>query len=560
MISLNKRKARIAECSATGFFHSRAKDARVNVYFTGTVADPETVEIKNADSSYYKITETRTLGGYTSVEIGINEDKIKTADDFKEAKKNNKLTFILKNSNFETGDDTAEMKPFTLKVSDKLPTYTLTVKKADIYTGSGTVITTEKNGLFDNDDLTVTYVTEKNKTTYNEKIAAHREENKVEVTVDSGFTDEKKGCLLVTDSSWVDGAGVWLSFPVAAKTTKNLKLVLSKKSMTLNTNEATLGQQTGTTALTLTDGAIPAGEIGYTIYEGRSTVDPSVSPLDITIDSEDGSVKVQATENALNNGTYKVEFAETGDTKQTDGKAVVLTVKTTDKAPVLSASLKGKLDLIATDAAVYVIPKLTNYDGDYILEFANDADAAKGLTLDGKDGHWALIKDKADSMLYQKGNIEVTIKAVDTSGNEIAKMSKSLKVPVAAGKFTASGTMVNLDGTDVTSAESNIEGIYVYSIYDANGKASKAFITFTGEAVELSNFKGQKDKIDVGRDDTTADGVVKLTKLSKFKTGAKSTVTVSVKPMLYVDGKYQAPADTSLKAVNAKIQVKAKVK
>ena len=532
------------------------KDATVNVYFTGTVADPETVEIQGAATSYYEIRETRTGGGYTSVAIGINTSVLTDSSKLADAKKNNKLTFVLGNSKFAEGDNTATMKPFTLKVSDKLPTYTLTTKKADIYTGSGSVVTTEKNGLFDNSDLTITYVTEKGKTTTNENITAVQDGNAVTVTAAEGFTEEKKGCLLVTDSSWVDGAGVWVGFPVAQKTTKNLKLVLTKKTMTLNTKADNLGQQTGMTALTLTGGAIPSGTIEYKIYEGKNELTTNL-PLEVSIDA-DYNVEVQATTNASTKGSYKVEFTETGDTKQTDGKAVVLTVKTTDRASALTASLKGKLDAVAQDTAVYVIPKLTNFDGAYTLAFASDADANQGLKLEQRDGAWAFVKDTSYMQAYKKGNIEVSIKAVDSAGNDIVTIKNKLKVPVVVGKFTASGTMVNLDALNVNeSAQSNIEGIYTYSIYDAKGKASKAFITFTGECVALSNFKEKKDTIGL-KASGTSEGVVEVTRLSKFANGKKNTVQLSVQPKIFVGGAYIAVPD--IKAVTAKIQVKAKVK
>lgn len=506
-------------------------NATTTVYFVGTLADPDAVDVI---SDYFVEKEEIVGSGYTKVVLELKTKTLAFAQSA--AKSGKKVAFKL-----SKGDSVCKTNPtVNLKVSAALPKINLTVKNGTVYADAdgkyaATFYTSDKNGIFTSADTEAIYVADKNSTTAVEGIEVTNLGYDTAISYDNAG-EQKNGGLLVTNSSWVEGASVFVPFKITnAKASQKPAIKLGKTS-------ATIGNKAGqsyTTTISL--GGMTVGEADYTI-----TPDSAVEGVEATI-FDNGVVTFAVTGESVTAGKikYTINTAETASVQA--AKAATFTLNVTDKEVKASYQVKGKLDAIADDTAVYLNVKPTNASGEIELtEATQKALADNKLTAYVSGSTIVVMKDASQfdsSVQYmKKGNITIENFQV-TVGGTLAKAAK-VNIPVVLGKMTASGTAIDFRGksaSDVPEGSSAVEIVYIYTVYNAAGKVeAKKYYTFAGDAVTLSNAKPDKvsPKID--------GGLVVVKNLADGK-DVNATVKATV-------------AGTDIKDVTAKIKVLGKTK
>lgn len=506
------------------------------VYFTGGAVNPDDVTIQDAANSYFSIVEEARVGsGATSVVVGVNQDKVKTMENVKAAYQSKKVTFVLKNEGMD-GETTCTIP---LKVNKTPPAYKLTNKSAEIKKEDATIFqTTEKNGLFADESLEFAYVNNKKEASPRADVDISAEEGVLTLDLSNYKSGKTAGFIRVMSENWVSDCAAYVKYTINRKITskvQSLKLYhngVSKTSITLNSAEAFDGGQTYTLNAEISGGAKAEGLVCTNESDFSEIIDVSIIEDEVTITLK----KTSSNDKCVLDIAAVKEGTTVAKTK--------FTVKTTDKAPKLKVKQKGKLDVVATDAYVYPSFSLTNYDAPFEVRLISDK-----LEYDAQNG--LVKKDPRYKSPFSKGTIECKYVAYVPGTDTVIAESTVVKTSVAQGKLAATATQVSLDDLEESDGyrTSIVQAVYTYSRYDRNGKSVKAFMTFAGEGVTLSNLKSNHYiTLSLGVDDDK--GVVLVARGNKFKMGKNYSTNVSC----------QLTCNTNIKAVTAKIFAGAKLK
>lgn len=215
------------------------------------------------------------------------------------------------------------------------------------------------------------------------------------------------------------------------------KIALAKTSVTLN------GQINEDTEMLFKEVA------GYEITGAEITngVGNNLTDDDITVEYEDGKIKVSVNSSEIKDGKYKydilpsVKLAGDGYTKEANlAKPITITVSVYNKVPNVTYSAKGKIDLTNRNTGiVYTLTKGTNFvyspaDVDTNTFALTGADAelftVEYIGTDAKGQHMVEVKAKADAQLKKGGKYSYNI-AVNIAG---------IEAPVEAAKAFAVST------------------------------------------------------------------------------------------------------------------------
>lgn len=501
------------------------KNAYTTVYFVGSTADPELVSSNNAYFNYETIAGT----GYTKVKITLR-DEYKKIDKINEVAKNGKkIEFSLWLGKFEN-----KSAKITLKVSAKLPTVALTNKSGTAYAVSenqycAVFSTTDKNGLFADENTTADYRESKSASQPVKEIGVICAENAARIESANVEKDYKNGGLYITNNNWVEGAYVFAPFRITkAKSNAKPAIKLGKTSATI-INKA--GQKFSTNVY-----------LNGGMFMADSDYEVACNPVEdgLVASMEMGNLVISTTK-AVKAGKYEITIKTKESASIKASKEAKFKLTVTDKPAKVSYSVKGKLDSIADDTAVYVIPKLTNASGDITLPDGSlEALKAMGLTAEVIDGIICITKDddyakyEGSLQFIEKGNYTFNSFKIAVGGTEV---SSKLVVPVVLGKLTAAGTGINFKDTEAEYGTSAIEAVYVYSKYNQAGKAyTKGYYTFSGSQLTLSDQKAGKLNPTV-----VSPGLVKVKNPNESK-NYYGSVKVTI-------------AGTSIKTVTAKFKI-----
>lgn len=487
--------------------------AYTTVYFTGGSADPDEV---TGDSEFFNY-ETISGNGYTKVRITLKNEykQISKVKDI--AKKKCNINFTLKKGKFEN-----KSAKITLKVNASLPKPVLTSTSGTIFAdGAGnfnaTFMTGDKNGTLDSYDIDAIYVENSGSNIAVKDTDVSTESSDWKISIKNG-KEYKKGGLRITSNNWVDGAYVFVKFKI--------KLAESKKypAIKLGKNSATIGNEIGQyyrTTLTLDSMVLEK--------EDFSVSGTGVGVEGISTYIQDGNFGIFI-EGKVAPGRYEYIISTSNDAPVKAKKSGKFLLTVTDKTPKVSYKVKGKLDSIADDTVVYVTPNLTNAAGTVELTEATMNKLAKEkLTAVVSDGFIRIIKDEelfdGPVQYLKKGNI--VIKDFEIKVGDDTLISNKLTIPVAEGKLTASGTVVDFKGVEAAQGTSSIEAVYTYSVYNKNGKVeTKKYYTFSGSQLTLD--PPAKSKLEISVDNTGKPGLVMVKNPSdgkNYNVKLKATIT-----------------------------------
>lgn len=304
--------------------------------------------------------------------------------------------------------------------------------------------------------------------------------------------------------------------------TAKVSLKLSAKSIILNsemTDSAVLMATASPEAYQIT-------QLDYRLTDSKGkTIPDDVDVLNIR--ASGSSVRVMTTENTPANKTYKLYISAGGS------KEVSATIKTVDKAPVVSMSTKGTLDMSYPENEVVVTAGFKNYASGKITDFTYsitekgknhpETDVTEDLfTVQWNRGTEFAVRIKDAEAIRTDRTYDLKLSLTLTDG-EIYEKTITLKVKRTAVKLKLSATKLSLNKD-------------INDVADITVTCTTKGYNLDAPALELRSSNGkaplEKDKLNV----TYEDGKLHVALGDKAKYGERYK--------LYVRANAHAPAST----------------
>ena len=359
-----------------------------------TLASNSFYELIGPDGAAVSSADASDTNGY--IYVGL-KNTVNTSEAIKNAVKgaNRKITLNITPADYSTS---AIAKEVTLKASYKAPTFVASVKSATLYSNTSlkdivetsfvTRITSkaEQDGL---DWLTFAlvdnktgqkYVTTENgpfATTqagadgnyYEDLTIALKKAGAGTYKAAVAVYDENQGIFQVDGDKEMVGK-VAVTIKVDATTTK-MKLVPSKKSVTLNAGGNYVTRETATTKITI-NGNVELAEAvatGLTITGANAKSAGVINGFNFA-KANDGTITVSL-KNAVAKGSYKFNVASA---KLASAKAASFTVKVVTDTPAVTVRTKGSVDVLDTTTGLLITPTLKGINGTIVGVKIADAD------------------------------------------------------------------------------------------------------------------------------------------------------------------------------------------
>ena len=441
------------------------------------------------------------------------------------------------------------------------------------------------------------------------RIQIEKDAAKLLLTEANGAKKDKiSGAIWIQGKTWVPGTYATVNFSIA-KSNATPTFKLGKTNVTLN---AKMNESWNTTAIVKGMGPIdtnvlivPAAAktsankaiktykdaaewVAKNVESGAAIVASGTSVFVLNQDEtgkkivqagvNDGKLTIQ-TEKDVKAGKYLIFLQAAGGSdcpfkKGTEPIETKFTLTMNDKKTAAAkASAKGKIDLVAYDAFVYVQPKLSNVNAVISGATIKINDSTK--VINGQEPYIAYYDRSIDRIIIyknpdykgvyttDKAMVETTI-TIGLYNNKDSLVINKFKVPVTKGKLTAtastvnfkdkveSGTALVVTGNAVSGASlvavtgsavsgativtsdkvrvSTIQAVYTYSVYNKDGKATKAIIEFAGSdlKVDSEDLKKKQPKDGSYKIEEIPSGI-KDAKGNEISTGAFKVTNVSMK-------------------------------